>query len=101
MGRGMGSRRRKDRSRREPTFDASPAAALDLRLEARDRPAGAPEAKPEGERRRRVPSERTRRSEPAPERPARRARNGSGGRKGGSRGVRLIYWAVVFCLWLV
>jgi penicillin-binding protein 1A len=101
MGRGMASRRRKDRSRREPVFDASPAAALDLRLEARDRPAGAPEAKPEGERRRRVPSERTRRSDPAPERPARRGGKGSGGRKGRSRGIRLVYWAVVLALWLV
>ncbi len=97
----MASKRRKDRARREPVFDANPAAALDLRLEARDRPAGAPEAKPDGERRRRPPPERARRSEPAPERPARRAGKGSGGRKGRSRGVRLIYWAVVFGLWLL
>jgi len=101
MGRGMGSRR-KDRARREPTFDANPAAALDLRLEARDRPGGAPEAKPEGERRRRVRPERARRSEPAPERPPRRAGKGSGGgRKGRSRGVRLIYWSLVLALWLL
>jgi penicillin-binding protein 1A len=99
----MASRRRKGRARREPTFDANPAAALDLRLEARDRPAGAPEAKPEGERRRRIPVERARRSEPAPERaaPARRAGKGGGGRTGRSRGGRLIYWSVVFALWLV
>jgi penicillin-binding protein 1A len=97
----MGSRRRKGRARREPTFDANPAAALDLRLEAGDRPAGAPETKPEGERRRRPPPERARRSEPAPERPARRAGKRSGGRKRRSRGVRLIYWSIVFALWLV
>jgi penicillin-binding protein 1A len=96
----MGSRRRKDRARREPVFDANPTAALDLRLEARDRPAAPPEAKPEGERRRRAPPERARRSEPAPERPARRAGKGSG-RKGRSRGGRLIYWSVVFALWLL
>src|ERR1051326_1081008 len=96
----MASKRRKDRSRREPVFDANPAAALDLRLEARDRPAGAPHTKPEGERRRRPPPERMRRSEPPPERPARRAAKGSGGHKGRSRGIRLIYWAVVLALWL-
>jgi penicillin-binding protein 1A len=96
----MASRRRKDRARREPVFDANPAAALDLKLEARDRPAAPSEAKPEGERRRRPPPERARRSEPAPERPARRSKGG-GGRKGRSRGGRLIYWAVVFGLWLL
>jgi penicillin-binding protein 1A len=99
----MASRRRKNRARREPVFDASPAAALDLKLEARDRPAGPPEAKPEGERRRRPASpDRARRSEPAPDRAPRRSRRGSGsGRKGRTRGIRLIYWAVVFALWLV
>jgi len=98
----MASRRRKDRARREPVFDANPAAALYLKLEARDRPAGPPEAKPEGERRRRAPPpERARRSDPAPERPARRSSKGGGGRKGRSRGGRLIYWAVVFGLWLL
>jgi len=97
----MGSRRRKDRARREPVFDANPAAALDLRLEPRDRPAGAPEAKPEGERRRRASPERARRSEAAPERTPRRSGKRSGGRKGRSRGVRLIYWSVVFALWLL
>src|SRR5262249_7238002 len=100
-GRGMGSRRRKDRARREPVFDANPAAELDLKLEARDRPAAPPEAKPERERRRRPPPERARRSEPAPERPAPRARKRGGDRKGPSRGGRLIYWAVVFALWLL
>jgi penicillin-binding protein 1A len=97
----MASRRRKDRARREPVFDVNPAAALDLKLEARDRPAAPSEGKPEGERRRRPPRpERARRSEPAPERPARRSGKG-GGRKGGSRGVRLVYWAVVCGLWLL
>jgi penicillin-binding protein 1A len=98
----MGSKRRKDRARREPVFDANPAAALDLRLEARDRPAAPPEAKPETERRRRPAPERARRSEPAPERaPRRPQKGGGGGRSGRRRGIRLIYWAVVFALWLV
>ena len=98
----MGSKRRKDRARREPAFE-NPAAELDLKLEARDRPAAPPEGKPEGERRRRPPPpERARRSEPPPERPARPSSKGGGsGGKGGSRGVRLIYWAVVFSLWLL
>jgi len=98
----MGSRRRKNSARREPVFDVNPAAELDLKLEARDRPAAPPEAKPERERRRRAPPpERTRRSEPAPERAPRRSGKGGGGSKGRSRGVRLIYWAVVFGLWLL
>jgi penicillin-binding protein 1A len=99
----MAPRRRKDRARREPVFDVNPAAELDLKLEARDRPAAPPEAKPERERRRRAPPpERTRRSEPAPDRPARRSGKGSsGGGKGRVRGGRLIYWAVVFGLWLL
>src|SRR5215468_1743565 len=98
----MGSRRRKDRARREPVFDANPAAALDLRLEARDRPAAPREAKPENERRRRPAPERPRRSEAAPERAPRRSRSSDGGgRSGRRRGIRLIYWAVVFALWLV
>jgi penicillin-binding protein 1A len=101
----MGSRRRKDRTRREPVFDASPAAALDLRLDARDRPAGAPDAKPDGDRRRRAANpdgNRTRRSEAAPEPRRRRSGRGrGGGRKGRSRGARLIYWSLVFALWLL
>src|SRR5215475_7801165 len=98
----MGSRRRKDSARREPVFDVNPAAELDLKLEARDRPAAPPEAKLERERRRRAPPpERTRRSEPAPERAPRRSGKGGGGGKGRSRGVRLIYWAVVVGLWLL
>jgi penicillin-binding protein 1A len=98
----MGSRRRKDRARREPVFDVNPAAALDLKLEARDRPAAPSEEKPERERRRRAaPSEHVRRSEPAPERAPRRSGKGGGGGKGRSRGVRLLYWGVVVGLWLL
>jgi penicillin-binding protein 1A len=101
----MGSRRAKDRARREPVFDASPAAALDLRLEPRDRPAGVPEAKTEGERRRRAtPADGGRpcRSEPAAKRAPRRAGRGrGGGRKGRPRAVRLIYWSLVLGLWLL
>jgi penicillin-binding protein 1A len=86
-------------------FDASPAAALDLRLDARDRPAGSPDAKPDGDRRRRAANpdgNRTRRSEAAPEPRRRRSgRGGGGGRKGRSRGARLIYWSLVFGLWLL
>jgi penicillin-binding protein 1A len=101
----MGSKRRKDRARREPVFDSTPAAALDLHLDARDRPAGPPEAKTEGDRRRRAAatdSVRPRRAEPAIERSPRRARRGSGrGRKGRSRIARLIYWSLVLGLWML
>src|SRR4029077_9481961 len=101
----MGAKRRKDRARREPVFDASPAAALDVRLDARDRPAGPPEAKTDGERRRRAASpdsSRPRRSEPAIERsPRRPRRGGGGGRKGRSRLTRLIYWSLVLGLWML
>jgi penicillin-binding protein 1A len=99
----MGSRRRKESARREPVFEASPAAALDLRLEARDRPTAPAEAKPDGERRRRAaPSESTRpRRGDAAERSPRRARRGGGGRKGRPRGIRVIYWSLVLGLWLL
>ncbi len=98
----MGSKGRKDRARREPVFDANPAAALDVKLEARDRPAAPSEAKPEPARRRRPAVERARRSEALPERPARRSREGRGsGRSGRGRGIRWVYWSVVFALWLV
>ena len=96
----MGSRRRKDSARREPVFDASPAAP-ELRLEPRDRPAGPPEAKPDGERRRRptpVDGGWARRREGASERRPRRAARG---RKRRSRGIRLIYWSLVIGLWLL
>jgi penicillin-binding protein 1A len=101
----MGSRRPKERARREPVFDASPAAALDLRVEPRDRPAGAPEAKPDGERRRRAaPAEggRARRNETAAERAPRRSGRGrGGGRRKRPGAVRLIYWSLVLGLWLL
>ena len=45
----MGSRRRKNSARREPVFDVNPAAELDLKLEARDRPS-APSISIEGGR---------------------------------------------------
>src|SRR5437879_2688775 len=95
----MGSKRRKGRARREPVFDQSPSATLEVRLDPQDRPGGPPApAKPDTERRRRpVKSE------------ARPRRRGGGGRKsdgaGGARQRsklgRAIYWSLVLCLWLL
>jgi len=100
--RGMGSKRRKGQARREPVFDANPAGALDLRLEARDRPAAPAEAKTDGERRRRPARPERARREAAPEpAPRRSVKLRGGGGKGRWRSGRLVYWAVVFALWLL
>ena len=103
----MGQARRKGAARQEPLFDATPTPGMDLRLDPKDRPGGAPvERIPERARRDNParegrPSGDERKIRSRAEEPKRspKAKRGGGGR--GSRSLlgRLFYWAVVLTLW--
>jgi penicillin-binding protein 1A len=87
---------RKARARRE----AAPDSALDVRLDAQDRPGDPPTSRTEPDRRRRTVVTSRRDREPVPERRSR----GSAGRGGGKRRTglwRLGYWALVLGLWML
>jgi penicillin-binding protein 1A len=104
----MAAKRKTAGERREPVFDASPAAQLDLRLEPGDRPGGAPArqkepatAKREGKpsRARKADNDDIRKT--ANRRRATATKRGNGGGKGGG-GVflrRSAYWIAVLALW--
>jgi len=91
--------------RREPVFDASPAAQLDVRLKAGDRPGGAPATRREGKaapRSRKSDGNGSGTRKTASPRSSAKARKGGGGGKrggGGSLLRRSAYWMVVLALW--
>jgi penicillin-binding protein 1A len=97
--------RRKGRERREPSFDAPPGGARELRVDPRDRPGAVPADEPTAKSRRapgaaKDDGARSRGRAEAGERPGKRRGGGKGGgRKNRSMLARLIYWAVVVALW--
>ncbi|MCC7347016.1 MAG: PBP1A family penicillin-binding protein, partial [Variibacter sp.] len=106
----MAGGRKAARERREPRFDAAPAAGLDLRLSPDDRPGGLPEkaeakagAKRGGERKAANDDAAAPERSPRKAKPKKGSGAGSGGKGGkGRRSLigRLFYWAAVLALWV-